>query len=115
MALDKNGRVDQLADLHDLAEVQAVTEDELRTAIEELKRSTETISKQTETLRLQQDAVSRMVKKQSENAARREELERVRRRKGELERGQLTKEVSYTQTQIRIETKYCRLNEYHKI
>lgn len=111
MALDKNGRVDQLADLHDLAEVQAVTEDELRTAIEELRRSTESISKQTETLRLQQDAVSRMVKKQSENAARREELERVQRRKGELERRQLTEQVRRIQFSTRHKTNHCQVEQ----
>jgi ABC-type oligopeptide transport system ATPase subunit len=93
MALDKSGRVDQLADLHDLAEVQSVTEDELRMAIEELGKSTETVSKQTETLRQQHDAMSRLATKQRENATRREELHQVRRRQSELERAQLAKEV----------------------
>lgn len=93
MALDKNGRVDQLADLQDLSEVPAVTEDELTAAVEELKRCTESISKQTETLRQQQDALARMVKTQAENTTRREQLEHVQRKKRELERHQLTKEV----------------------
>ncbi|QPH02372.1 hypothetical protein C2857_006581 [Epichloe festucae Fl1] len=93
MELDKRGRVDQLADSHDLAEVQAVTEDDLRLAVEQLKRSTENINKQTETLRQQQDALSRLVKKQAEDTARREELERVQKRKKEVERTQLTREV----------------------
>ncbi|GAB0134711.1 hypothetical protein EsDP_00003069 [Epichloe bromicola] len=93
MELDKRGRVDQLADSHDLAEVQAVTEDDLRLAVDQLKQSTENINKQTETLRQQQDALSRLVKKQAEDTARREELERVQKRKKELERSQLTREV----------------------
>lgn len=93
MELDKRGRVDQLADSHDLAKVQAVTEDDLRLAVEQLKRSTENINKQTETLRQQQDALSRLVKKQAEDTARREELERVQKRKKEVERTQLTREV----------------------
>lgn len=93
MALDKNGRVDELADLYDLAEVQAVSDDELRAAIEELKRSTETITKQTETLRKQHEAVSRMIKRHAENTTRREDIERVQKKKSELERAQLTKEV----------------------
>ncbi|TWU75767.1 hypothetical protein ED733_002641 [Metarhizium rileyi] len=99
-ALDRTGRVDQLADLHDLAEVQPVTEDELKGAIEELRRCTESISKQTKTLRQQQDAMSRMVKKQAENAARREELERVQRKKKELERGRIIKEVALMSQEI---------------
>lgn len=86
--------MDELAGSHDLAQVRAVTEDELRVATEELGRSTEHIARQTETLRQQHDAVSRMAKKQAETAAQREELERVQRRQNEQERHQLTMEVS---------------------
>lgn len=93
-ALDKSGQVDKLADLHDLGEVQAVNEDEIRTAIEELNRSTASIVKQTETLRQQQDALSRLVKKSSEGQAQRQELEETRLRKVELERKRLATEVT---------------------
>ncbi|KAF4968411.1 hypothetical protein FSARC_4208 [Fusarium sarcochroum] len=77
-ALDKSGQVDHLADLHDLGEVQAVNEDDIRAAIEELNRSTATISKQTETLRQQQDALARLVKKRDEADNQRRHLEERR-------------------------------------
>lgn len=93
-ALDKSGEVDRLAALHDLAEIPAVTEDEIRGAIEELKRSTDAISKQTETLRQQQDALSRLVKKTAESDARRQEFEHARQRRSESERKRIAAEVS---------------------
>lgn len=92
-ALDQAGRVDQLADSHDLAEVQAIMEDELRQATEELNRSTEKINKQTETLHRQRDAMSRLVQSEANNAAGRAALEVAQRKKIEVERNQLMKEV----------------------
>ncbi|KAF4979263.1 hypothetical protein FZEAL_4508 [Fusarium zealandicum] len=77
-ALDKSGQVDSLADAHDLGEVQAVNEDDIRAAIDELNRSTATISKQTETLRQQQEALARLVKKRDEAEAQRRDLEEAR-------------------------------------
>ncbi|KAF5666720.1 hypothetical protein FDENT_12303 [Fusarium denticulatum] len=77
-ALDKSGQVDRLADLHDLGEVQAVNEDDVRAAIEELNRSTATISKQTETLKQQRDALARLVKKRDEAETQRRDLEEAR-------------------------------------
>ncbi|KAF4456036.1 hypothetical protein F53441_1757 [Fusarium austroafricanum] len=77
-ALDKSGQVDRLADLHDLGEVQAVNEDDIRAAIEELNRSTATISKQTETLQQQRDALARLVKKRDETEKQRRDLEEQR-------------------------------------
>ncbi|KAF4342313.1 hypothetical protein FBEOM_3720 [Fusarium beomiforme] len=74
-ALDKSGQVDRLADLHDLGEVQAVNEDDVRAAIEALNRSTAMISKQTETLKQQRDALARMVKKRDEAERQRRDLE----------------------------------------
>ncbi|KAF5538811.1 hypothetical protein FNAPI_11004 [Fusarium napiforme] len=67
-----------LADLHDLGEVQAVSEDDVRAAIEELNRSTATISKQTETLKQQRDALARLVKKRDEAETQRRDLEEAR-------------------------------------
>ena len=93
-ALDKSGEVDRLAALHDLAEVQAVTEDDIRTAIEELRRSTEAISKQTETLKQQQDALSRLVRKTTESDARRRDFEYSRQRRSDSERKHIAAEVS---------------------
>lgn len=92
-ALDRSGQVDVLADAHDLGEVQAVNEEDIRTAIEELNRSTATISKQTETLRQQQDALSRLVKKRGENEAQRRDLESTRLRQSESQRKKLAAEV----------------------
>ncbi|KAF5640527.1 hypothetical protein F52700_3678 [Fusarium sp. NRRL 52700] len=77
-ALDKSGQVDRLADLHDLGEVQAVNEDDVRAAIEELNRSTATISKQTETLKQQRDALARLVRKRDEAETQRRDLEEAR-------------------------------------
>ncbi|KAK2608817.1 hypothetical protein QQS21_002674 [Conoideocrella luteorostrata] len=102
MELDKSGRVDQLTDVHDLSEVQAVTEAELRLATEQLKRSTENISKQTETLQQQQDVLLQLVEAQAENATRREELGRVQRRRKDRERNQLKKEVEHITRDIRL-------------
>ncbi|KAG5981929.1 hypothetical protein E4U55_002490 [Claviceps digitariae] len=93
MELDQRGRVDQLADSHDLAKVQAVTEDDLRLAIDQLGQSTENLNQQTETLRQQRDALSRLVKRQADNRARRQELERVQKRNKDRQRIQLTREV----------------------
>ncbi|KAK7427177.1 hypothetical protein QQZ08_006290 [Neonectria magnoliae] len=92
-ALDRSGQVDLLADAHDLGEVQAVNEDDIRAAIEELNRSTATISKQTETLRQQQDALSRLVKKRGESEAQRRDLESTRLRESESQRKKLAAEV----------------------
>ena len=80
--------------MHDLGEVQAVNEDEIRTAIEELNRSTASISKQTETLRQQQDALSRLVRKSGEAGALRRDLELARQRKSETDRRRLASEVT---------------------
>ncbi|POR32467.1 Uncharacterized protein TPAR_07337 [Tolypocladium paradoxum] len=92
-ALDGTGQVDRLAALHDLADVQAVTEEDVRAAIDELKRSTTSISKQTETLRQQQDALSRLVKRHAENDAKRRDLHHASQTRSEVERRQLANEV----------------------
>ncbi|KAK5989765.1 hypothetical protein PT974_08025 [Cladobotryum mycophilum] len=91
--LDRSGQVDELTGLHDLAEVQAVTEEEVRIAIDELRQSTDSISKQSETLRQQHDALSRFVKKNEENDARRRDLDLDRQRKAESERTRVAAEV----------------------
>lgn len=85
--------MDRLAALHDLGDVQAVYEDEIKKAIEELNRSTASITKQTETLLQQQDALSRLVKKGSENQSRRQSLEESRQLKFGSDRKRLAAEV----------------------
>lgn len=79
--------------MHDLADVQAVTEEDVRAAIDELRRSTASICKQTETLRQQQDALSRLVKKHAENDAKRRDLNLARQKRSEVERRQLANQV----------------------
>ncbi|PTB46069.1 hypothetical protein M441DRAFT_63374 [Trichoderma asperellum CBS 433.97] len=91
--LDRNGQVDILANLHDLSEVQGVTEDDIKVAIDELRRSTESITKQSETLRQQQDALSRLVRRRAENDARRRDLDLDRQSKAESERQRAAAEV----------------------
>lgn len=92
--LDQSGEVDRLAGLHDLAEVQSVTEDDIKTAIEELRRSTEAISKQTETMGQQQDALNKLVQKTAESETRRQDFERSRQRRTESGRKHIAAEVS---------------------
>lgn len=91
--MDKSGQVDRLADAHDLGDVLAVHEDDMRTAIEELNRSTATISKHTENLRQQQDALARLVKKRTETESKRQNLEETRLQKSASERKRLAAEV----------------------
>ena len=95
-ALDRSGQVDVLADAHDLGEVQAVNEEDIKAAIEELSRSTATITKQTETLRQQQDALARLVRKRAESEAQRRDLESTRLRSSESQRKKLATEVTYS-------------------
>lgn len=122
-ALDKSGQVDKLAEQHDLADVQAVAEDEIRAAVEEISRSTAAITKQTETLRLQQDALSRLVKKGGENESRRRDFELSRQQNSSTERKFVSAEVSntpsfgcmsYKDSTDDVETVYDRLRTCHK-
>lgn len=62
-------------------------------AVEELEQSTRRISLQTKTLRRQQDALSRLVSKNSENDAKRRDLGNARQRKADVDRRQLSIEV----------------------
>lgn len=101
-ALDQSGEVDRLAALHDLAEVQAVSEDDMRRAVAELQLSTETIAKQTETLRQQHDALSRLVKKQGDNDARRREMSLSRQRRAETDKRHIAAEVEELAQDIKL-------------
>lgn len=92
--MDKNGQVDKLAEQHDLADVQAVTEEEVRAAVEEINRSTAAITKQTETLKLQQDALSRLVQKAGDSKSRRRNFEVSRQQNAETERKFVSAQVS---------------------
>lgn len=92
-ALDRSGQVDKLAALHDLAQVQAISQDDIRTAIDELKRSTDSISKQTETLRQQREALARLVSRSVGNDTRRQDLEASRKRSADSEQKRLAAEV----------------------
>lgn len=91
--MDQSGEVDRLAGLHDLAEVQSLTDEDVKAAIDELKRSTDAISRQAETLKQQQDALSKLVTKTAEGEARRQDFERSRQRRTESDRKALAAEV----------------------
>lgn len=97
-ALDESGQVDRLADLHDLSDVQATREADIKAAVEELKRSTAAINKQTETLRHQHDALSRLVAKRAEGESRRRAEELACLRRSESERMRVSSEVRNTHT-----------------
>lgn len=101
-ALDKSGQVDRLAELHDLGEVQAVNEDDIRAAIEELNRSTGEINKQTETLKQQQDALARLVKKRDEAEQARRDLEEDRLNKTKHALKKLVFEVTQTPCEAKL-------------
>ncbi|KAK4187523.1 hypothetical protein QBC35DRAFT_384633 [Podospora australis] len=60
-ALEKSGEAERLASSSDLNTVQALSDQEIRGAIEELNRSTQAITKQTETLKQQREALDRLV------------------------------------------------------
>lgn len=92
--LDQNGEVDRLANSHDLAEVQSVTEDDIKRAIQELKSSTESISRQTEAMKQQHDALNKLVQKTAETATGREDFERSRQRRTESGRKHIAAEVN---------------------
>lgn len=91
--MDQAGQVDALAAAHDLAEVQVVTEDEIRRAIQDLNQSTETIKKQTESLQQQRQALDRLVQKRTDNEAKRKDLEATQHHKLNIERQTLSGEV----------------------
>lgn len=92
-ALDQSGQVDRLADLHDLADVQPISDADLRAAVVELKRSTDAINKQTETLRHQHDALSRLVAKRADGESRRRRDDQACLRRSESERMRVSSEV----------------------
>lgn len=94
--LDNGGHVDNLAELHDLAEVQAIHQDDIKAAIQELNRATATINKQTETLRHQQDALSRLATKTADSHAQRQQLETASNRTAQTDKSRVTTEVSLT-------------------
>lgn len=85
--------MDRLAELHDLAQVQPLRDDDVRAAVEDLGRSTHAMNKQAETLRHQRDALSRLVANRADTQARRRELEASRQQKFESERVRISSEV----------------------
>ncbi|PHH78112.1 hypothetical protein CDD80_7352 [Ophiocordyceps camponoti-rufipedis] len=97
-ALDRSGRVDQLASQHELAHVQAVSDDHLRAAIEDLSRSTEKMLSQTRSLRIQRDALSRLAADESDGVAAREQLCRTR---DDGQRRRLAADVDELSTDVR--------------
>ncbi|PFH58766.1 hypothetical protein XA68_13228 [Ophiocordyceps unilateralis] len=100
-ALDRSGQVDQLASQHELAHVQAVSDEHLRAAVEELQRATEKTVSHAKNLRLQQDALSRLVTEQSDGVAAREQLCQARQPEAEAQRRRLAADVDELSTDLR--------------
>ncbi|KAG9259113.1 uncharacterized protein F5Z01DRAFT_25837 [Emericellopsis atlantica] len=92
-ALDQSGDVDSLCAIHDLAEVRAITDDDLERAIVELKSSTEAIVQQTETMKQQKEAMARLMQRTAESETRRRDFEFSRQRRIEAERKHIAAEV----------------------
>jgi hypothetical protein len=96
-ALEKSGLAEKLAATSDLATVQALSDQEIKDAIEELNRSTEAISRQTETLKQQQEALDRLVNGSKRDSDARSNLESLQTRKWETQRRSAALAVSIWQ------------------
>ncbi|TAQ87728.1 hypothetical protein B7494_g3962 [Chlorociboria aeruginascens] len=92
-ALEKSGEADTLAASQDLSQVQGLSEQEIRSAIEELKRSTAAIEKQSDTLKLQQNAMSMLVKSNKKTHHARSQADKNQLQKWEDERGHVNNAV----------------------
>lgn len=94
LVLERNGKADELAASTDLSTTRALTDRELKDAIDELNRSTEAINKQTETLRQQQEAMLRLLTNTGKSKDARSHLEDKRLHKWETGRKTLDTAVS---------------------
>ncbi|KAM0324420.1 hypothetical protein ACHAQA_008202 [Verticillium albo-atrum] len=92
-SLDQAGLVDELVASQDLATVQALSEDELKTAVQRLDRSTATINKQTEMLKQHQSALAKLVDGNAKLADSRSSLEASRAGRQASDRRKLTSKV----------------------
>lgn len=81
--------------LYDLSDIQAITETELREAIDELQQSTAAVDRQTDALRQQEAALARLLRKNSEAEARRQNLQEAHQRKACEEQKFIAAEVSH--------------------
>ncbi|KAK7735956.1 hypothetical protein SLS53_007335 [Cytospora paraplurivora] len=93
LAIERNGKADDLAASANLSTTQALMDQELKDAIDELARSTEAINKQTETLRQQQDALSRLLTTNGKSGGARSDLEAKRLYKWDTDRKHLNTAV----------------------
>lgn len=88
-SLDQSGEVDQLVASEDLTIVPAVTEEELKAAIEELDRSTASIARQTDTLKQHHNALAKLISDDAKAADTRSRLAEKRAAKQDAERKSL--------------------------
>lgn len=88
----KSGEAELLA-AQDLSQVQALDDQELRTAIDEIRRSTANIERHTESLKLQKTALEALIKTERKTRDARVEAEEEQVRKWEAERSQIAREV----------------------
>ncbi|KUI55556.1 hypothetical protein VP1G_02919 [Cytospora mali] len=93
LVIERNGKADELAASENLSTTQALTDQELKDAIDELNRSTEAINKQTGTLRQQQDALSRLLTNTGKSGDARSDLETKRLYKWDTDRKALNTAV----------------------
>lgn len=116
LALERNGRAENLAASADLSSVQPVSDQEILDAIQELNRSTDAINKQTDTLRQQQNALSRLIATGGKTGDARSDLEAKRLYEWESSRKALQTSVSQSIDQriLFVTDQRARLNCCHK-
>lgn len=92
-ALGKSGVAEKLAMSSDLTAARALSDQEIKDAIDELNRSTQAITRHTEALKQQQEALGRLVDSGRESNKERVAIQEGRARKWEAERSNLALEV----------------------
>lgn len=95
--LQKSGDVEILEETQDLAQVRGFSDQELQIAIEDLRRSTAAVEKQTESLQIQQDALSSLVKINSQNYEARSTINKSQYKAWSIEIRTVTNEVTKPQ------------------
>ncbi|KAM0276805.1 hypothetical protein ACHAQH_006394 [Verticillium albo-atrum] len=92
-SLDQAGFVDELVASQELATVEALSEDELKAAVQKLDHSTASINKQTETLKQHHSALAKLVDGNTKLTASRLDMEATRAARHASERRTLTTKV----------------------
>ncbi|KAK4160671.1 hypothetical protein QBC43DRAFT_111515 [Cladorrhinum sp. PSN259] len=93
VALEQSGITEKLASSADLTTTQALSDHDIRDAIDQLNRSTQAITKQTETLKQQHEALDRLVSADRKARQERAVFESEQKRKWESRRAHLATQV----------------------